>query len=100
MGDKHLLDYEQMAHFVADGYLQFDGLLSEEVCQQISAEFESGVVGHVWPDFHSVPPDQRPGQPFANLFRDTAVGNALRSDAVAGILDSLIGPDPLYDHHA
>jgi hypothetical protein len=100
MSDKHLLDVLQMAHFVADGYLQLDGLLSADVCAQIKDDLESGRVRQTWPHFHGVPADQRPGQPLDNCFKGTAVGEAIRSDAVAGVLQSLVGPKAIYDHHA
>jgi hypothetical protein len=100
MGDEHLLDVEQMAHFVADGYLRFDGLLSVDLCERIKDELESGTVGQVWPHFRGVPKEQRPGQPLASCFQGTAVGEAIRSDALVGIMDSLVGADPIYDHHA
>jgi hypothetical protein len=100
MGDEHLLDVEQMAHFVADGYLRFDGLLPVELCERIKAEFEDGTVPQTWPHFHGVPKDQLPGQPLASCFHGTGVGEAIRSDGMAGVLQSLIGPSPLYDHHA
>src|SRR5581483_11355159 len=58
-----------------------------------------GVLGNVWPTYKGQPGHLRPGQPLANFFRETAVGALLELDAVAGLVRSLVGPDPLYDHH-
>ena len=100
MTDKHLVDVLQMAHFVADGYLQLDGVVSADVCEQIKDDLASGKVRQVWPHFRGVPSAERPGQPLSGCFHGTAVGDAIRSDAVEGVIHSLVGPDPIYDHHA
>lgn len=100
MTEKRLLDVEQMAHFVADGFLRFDGLLSPARCEQVKVDLESGAIRHTWPHFRGVPKDQRPGQPLDNCFKGTAVGDAIRSDELSGIIQSLVGPNPIYDHHA
>ena len=41
-----------------------------------------------------------PGQPLSALFgASPAVAAMLRLPKVAGIIESLLGPDPIYDHH-
>ncbi len=40
------------------------------------------------------------GTPFEETWpKDTALGEAFRLPQVRGIIESLLGPDPLYDHH-
>ena len=41
---KHLLTTEQMANFVADGYLRFDKFIPDELNEAAHAEMESGVI--------------------------------------------------------
>ena len=83
---KHLLTTEQMANFVADGYLRFDELIPQELNEVAHQEMESGVVvrgrggtvlDEVWDD-------------------DSAVGKVFRLPAVQGIIHSLVGENPLY----
>lgn len=89
MVDKqYLLNTKQMAQFVADGFLRFDGLVPDELNRAACAEMEAGV------------PRGRAGAPLAELWTDAAVGQVVRLPQVQGIIHSLVGPDPLYDHHA
>ena len=87
---KYLLTTEQMANFVADGYLRFDNLIPDELNKAAHAEMEAGVsvrggggtvLNDVWGD-------------------DSAVGKVFGMPEVQGIVQSLVGEDPLYDHHA
>ena len=87
---KYLLNTEQMANFVADGYLRFDELIPRELNEAAHAEMEEGIIvrgrggtvlDEVWDD-------------------DSAVGKVFRLPEVQGIIHSLVGKDPLYDHHA
>ena len=87
---KFLLNTEQMANFVADGYLRFDELIPRELNEAAHAEVEAGVItrggggtvlDEVWDD-------------------DSAVGKVFRLPEVKGIIHSLVGENPLYDHHA
>ena len=89
MVDKqYLLTTKQMAQFVADGFLRFDGLVPDELNRAACAEMEAGV------------PRGRAGAPLAELWTDAAVGQVVRLPQIQGIIHSLVGPDPLYDHHA
>ncbi len=91
MVDKqHLLTTEQMANFVADGYLRFDDFIPDELNKAAHEEMASGmavrggggtVLDNVWHD-------------------DSAVGKVFRLPKVQGIIQSLVGESPLYDHHA
>ncbi len=86
--EQYLLTTKQMAQFVADGFLRFDGLVPDEFNRAACAEMEAGV------------PRGRAGAPLAELWTDAAVGQVVRLPQIQGIIHSLVGPDPLYDHHA
>jgi hypothetical protein len=94
-----LLTTAQVAAFAADGFLQLDALVPEALCARVREEFDDGTVANLWPDYTGQPPHLRPGQPLANFFEGGAYGEVLRLPAVAGVIASLVGPDPLYDHH-
>ena len=89
MVDKqYLLNTKQMAQFVAAGFLRFDELVPDEINRAACAEMETGV------------PRGRAGAPLAELWTDAAIGRVVRLPQIQGIIHSLVGPDPLYDHHA
>ena len=41
---KYLLNTEQMANFVADGYLRFDDLIPQELNEAAHTEMEEGII--------------------------------------------------------
>ncbi len=86
--NQYLLSTKQMAQFVADGFLRFDELVPDELNRAACAEMEAGV------------PRGRAGAPLAELWTDAAVGQVVRLPQIQGIIHSLVGPGPLYDHHA
>jgi ectoine hydroxylase-related dioxygenase (phytanoyl-CoA dioxygenase family) len=94
------LTTRQMAAFVADGCLRFDGIVPRALCDAAQAELEAGFAPS---PFGAAPGSEAagwPGRPLASLFTASpAVGPVLRLPAVAGIIDSLVGPDAIYDHH-
>lgn len=85
---KHMLTTEQMAKFVADGFLRFDELVPDELNQAALKEMEVGI--------------ERPrgGDPLKSMWKGTAIGDVVRLPQIQGIMASLVGTDPLYDHHA
>ena len=85
----HLLDSLQMARFAADGFLRFDELVPRELNE---AAYEQMVANEV----------ERPpaGTPLSSMWADTPLGEVFRLPAIQGIKNSLVGTDPLYDHHA
>ena len=89
MVDKqHLLNSKQMAQFVADGLLRFDELVPDELNRAACAEMEAGVLRG------------KAGVPMDELWQDLTIGQVIRLPAIQGMIDSLVGPGPLYDHHA
>ena len=91
MSDKqHLLNSHQMAEFVARGFLRFDEIVPDDINQAVMAEFEAGGIS-------SYPA----GTPLGECYpAPSPIGAMLRLPQVNGILESLVGPDPLFDHHA
>ena len=89
MVDKqHLLNSKQMAQFVADGLLRFDELVPDELNRAACAEMEAGVLRG------------KAGMPMDELWQDLAIGQVIRLPAIQGMINSLVGPGSLYDHHA
>ena len=89
MVDKqYLLNTREMARFVADGFLCFEELVPDELNRAACAEMESGV------------PRGRAGAPLAELWTDAAIGRVVNLPQIQGIIQSLVGSSPLYDHHA
>jgi hypothetical protein len=91
MVDKqYLLTSKQMATFVAKGFLRFDELISADVNEAVMAEIDAGSI-------KAAPA----GTPLSHCYPEpSAIGRMLRLPEVQGIIQSLVGPDPLFDHHA
>ena len=91
MSDKqHLLNSHQMAEFVARGFLRFDEIVPDEINQAVMSAFEAGGIS-------SYPA----GTPLGECYPvPSPIGAMLRLPQIQGILDSLVGADPLFDHHA
>jgi hypothetical protein len=88
MVDKtNLLNSRQMASFAARGFLRFEALVPPELNERAMREIDGGV------------PAAPAGTPLARCYPPpSAVGEILRSPEIAGIIYSLVGPDPLFDH--
>jgi Phytanoyl-CoA dioxygenase (PhyH) len=91
MVDKeYLLNSIQMAQFVARGFLRFDELIPKELNEAIMRDIDGGEVKA-----------QAAGTPLSQCYPPpSAVGEMLRLPQVAGIIQSLVGADPLFDHQA
>jgi hypothetical protein len=91
MVDKqYLLTSKQMATFVAKGFLRFDELVPAEINEAVMAEIDAGSI-------KAAPA----GTPLSQCYPEpSAIGRMLRLPEVQGIIQSLVGPDPLFDHHA
>jgi hypothetical protein len=86
---KDLLTSTEMARFVAAGFLRFDGLVPESLNRAAITELEAGI--------------DRPaaGTPLPQAYTsDSVVSRILTLPQVQGALHSLVGPEPLVDHHA
>jgi hypothetical protein len=81
MADRqHLLTSKQVAQFVADGFLAFEGLVPDHLNQAALKAFEENKHGEVW--------------------KSPAIQEIFHMQEIEGITHSLVGPDPRYDHHA
>ena len=87
---QYLLDSKQVASFVARGFLRFDGLISDDINQAVMAAIDaSSITSHA------------AGTPLSQCYPDPSpIGAMLRTPEIQGIIHSLVGPDPLFDHHA
>lgn len=87
---KYLLDSKQVATFVARGFLRFDELVPEELNQAAMAEIDAGSIEAA-----------AAGTPLSECYPDpSTIGKILRMPEIEGIIQSLVGPDPLFDHQA
>ena len=86
---EELLNSRQMAHFVADGYLRFDGLVPADINEAVMAEIDAGPI-------QGAPA----GTPLSQCYANSAIRRLLDLPAIQGLIHSLVGPDPLFDHDA
>ena len=87
---KHLLNSKQMASFVARGFLRFDELVPPAINDAVMAEIDAGSI-------KAAPA----GTPLSQCYPEpSALGHMLRMPEIQGIIQSLVGLDPLFDHHA
>lgn len=86
------LSTQQMAEFVASGMLRFDAVLPEALCLRGQSELASGRWrGDVYLES---------GTLLNDLWPDSAFGDALRHPVISGAIQSLVGPNPRFDHRA
>lgn len=90
LDQKHLLTADQMIQFAASGYLCLPGLVPDDLIKQSHKEIVEGK--HTFLDVMS---------PFEQTWpKGNALGEIFRLPSVKGIIESLVGPNPYYDHHA
>jgi hypothetical protein len=87
----NLLNSKQVARFVADGFVKFEAVVPPELNARALAQIESGTGG--------VEDHGYRGERFADRYRGTALAEVFRLPAVDGIIRSLVGADPIFDHH-
>lgn len=86
----HLLTTNQMASFAARGFLRFDRLVPDIINRKVMAAFADGPVAR--------PPA---GVPLSECYpTDSPLHELMHLPQIQGIVQSLVGPDPLFDHHA
>ena len=85
---EYLLNSKQMASFVASGYLRLDNMVPKDLCESCLEEMK------IHKGYFEV------GAPFDEIWpQNTALGDTFRLPQVEGLIHSLVGPNPLYDHH-
>lgn len=86
---KHLLTSVEMAQFVANGAIRLDAVVPDELNSRAIGVLEDGIPGHPYgTELEAAYP---PGS-FVRALLDVP--------AVAGAVQSLVGPGPRIDHHA
>ncbi len=100
----HRLTTREMAQFVADGFLRFDALIPDEINDAVVEELaplEKSKIGQILgqPTDEAGPPRPESLTPLSQCYPEPSVlGRFLRLPEVQGIIHSLVGPDPLFDH--
>jgi hypothetical protein len=100
IGGLPLLDSKQLASFVARGFLRFDEIVPPALCEEALAELAGGGRPSGFQAGRGEPAARAAGQPLDAVWPDRRGAAAVvRLPAIAGIIESLLGPRPLYDHH-
>ena len=86
---QHLLSSAQMAEFVARGFLRFDELVPDDINEAVMRDIDRQVI-------KGAPA----GTPLSHCYADTAIRRLLDLPQVQGLIHSLVGADPLFDHDA
>ena len=86
---QYLLNSHQMAEFVARGFLRFDELIPDEINTAVMREIDNdGIQG------------APAGTPLSEVYHGTSIRKMLDMPEIQGLIHSLVGPDPLFDHDA
>ena len=104
-----LLDDQQIAHFVARGFLRFDGVVPDAINAQFMAEAgeaPKAAAGRKLMAAYgellakNAIPEVAPGTPLARAYpQGGAVERLLDLPLVRGAIESLLGDNPVFDHH-
>ncbi|MGH0031293.1 MAG: phytanoyl-CoA dioxygenase family protein [Myxococcota bacterium] len=98
----HRLTTREMSRFVADGFLRFDALVPDAINERVVEELEPRFRGQILQQVGSPEsPHAHPESltPLADCHPPPSVlGEMLRLPEVQGILTSLVGPSPTFDH--
>jgi hypothetical protein len=100
----HRLTTEEMARFVADGFLRFDALVPTDINERVIdelAHLESAKIKQIVGQETDSDGPPRPASltPLSRCYPAPSVlGEYLRLPRVTGVIASLVGPDPLFDH--
>jgi Phytanoyl-CoA dioxygenase (PhyH) len=108
--EPNLLSTDQMAQFVARGFLRLDGVVPDDINRQaieeLPALFEAWLqqfvaVSGSTPTGEALPnPTPRSGTQLAKAFdAGSAFGRMVRVPEVAGAIASLVGFDAVFDHY-
>ncbi|MCY3917172.1 MAG: phytanoyl-CoA dioxygenase family protein [Chloroflexi bacterium] len=89
IGKQYLLSSKQMAEFVARGFLRFDELVPDEINREAMRGIDrQEIKGH------------RSGTPLSQCYQGTSIRKLLDLPQIQGLIQSLVGEDPLFDHDA
>jgi hypothetical protein len=100
MSETPLLSSKQLAAFVADGYLRFDGLVPQALSDAVLRELGAGGPPSPFGAAPGSPAHAWAGRPLAGLFHEwPAIASLLELPGVSAIVRSLLGEAARYDHH-
>ena len=107
MAERVLLTSTQMASFVAKGFLRFEAVVPDAINQQFLDEVgrppqpgESVRKAYAKLLSASGIPAVPAGTPLAESYpRESAITQMLELPVVRGAIESLVGPNPTFDHH-
>ncbi len=99
----HRLTTAEVARFVADGFLRFDALVPDDVNQRVIEELDAlfkikinHAIGAPAPEGMHFPESLTP---LSDCYpAPSAIGDYLRLPQIQGIIQSLVGADPVFDH--
>lgn len=92
----HRLTTRQMAEFVTNGFLRFDAIVPDDINQRAIAEIGRLSRERLGTDGLKPPAT---GTPLSECYPPpSAIGDYLRLPRVVGIVESLVGPEPTFDH--
>ena len=95
----NLLKTSQVAEFAAKGCLRFDGLIGSDLNQEFLDLFAEDI-GSDDRYVNRVIPNCKPGTYVSQAFpQDHPLSKILAQPVVAGTLKSLMGTNPIFDHH-
>ena len=95
----NLLTTSQVAEFAAKGCLRFDGLIDSDLNQEFLDLFAEDI-GSDDRYVNRVIPNCKPGTYVSQAFpQDHPCSKILAQPVVAGTLKSLMGTNPIFDHH-
>ena len=86
---RFLLNSLQMAEFVARGFLRFDELVPGEINEKVMRDIDRQVIRRA-----------PAGTPLSQCYHGTAIRELLDLPQIQGLIQSLVGEDPLFDHDA
>ena len=101
---EHKLTTLEMARFVADGFLRFDAVVPNDINQAMIAELaalESNKINQILDQPMDAQAPDIPASltPLSQCYpASSALGKMLNLPRVRGIIESLVGADPLCDH--
>ena len=96
-----LLDSTQVALFVAKGFLRFDGVVPDPVNEACLQEMKQDEADGRTGTRSMLKAGNSVGLPLPQCFPHApGIRSMLQLPLVRGVIQSLVGPGPLYDHHA
>ena len=105
----HRLTTREMAQFVVEGYLRFDGVVPDDLNQRViddlqglqAVKLQQAMASVGMPAQQQAEPVDHPESltPLSQCYpAPSVIGEMLRLPEVQGIITSLVGADPLFDH--